>query len=122
MTMLKLFITAGCLCAAAAASAQSVGLREQEIRDLIAGATVEIDTPLGTKLPIRYTTDGRLSGQALDLASYLGAPTDRGPWGIPSAQLCHKWNRWFGSEPQCMRLKMEGRTIHWRNHDGNSGT
>jgi uncharacterized protein YgiM (DUF1202 family) len=120
--MLKLFITAGCLCAAAAASAHSVGLREQEIRDLIAGATVEIDTPLGTKLPIRYTTDGRLSGQALDLASYLGAPTDTGRWWIHSDQLCHKWNRWFSSEPQCMRLKMEGRTIYWRNHDGNSGT
>jgi hypothetical protein len=120
--MLKLFITVGCLGAAAAANAQSVGLSGPQIRDLVAGASVEIDTPLGTALPIQYTADGRLSGQARDLASYLGARADTGRWWISSDQLCHKWNRWFGSEPQCMRLRREGRTIHWRNHDGTSGT
>src|SRR5262245_4452818 len=40
MTMLKVFITAGCLCAANAAGAQTAGLNGQEIRDLIAGAAV----------------------------------------------------------------------------------
>jgi len=120
--MLKVFITAGCLCAANVASAQTGGLSGQEIRDLIAGAAVEIDTPLGTKLPIHYTADGRLAGQARELASYLGASADTGRWWISSDQLCHKWNRWFDSEPQCLRLRREGRTIHWLNHDGNSGT
>ena len=120
--MLKLYITVGCLGAAAVANAQSVGLSGPQIRELVAGASVEIDTPLGTTLPIQYTTDGRLSGQARDLASYLGARADTGRWWISSDQLCHKWNRWFGSEPQCMRLRKEGRTIHWRNQDGNSGT
>jgi Bacterial SH3 domain len=122
MTMLKLFITAGLLCAASLASAQTVGLSGHEIRNLIAGAAVEIDTPLGTKLPIRYAADGRLFGQAHDLASYLGAPVDTGRWWINSDQLCHKWHRWFGSEPQCMRLSKQGRTIHWLNQDGNNGT
>jgi len=120
--MLKVFITAGCLCAANVASAQTGGLSGQEIRDLIAGAAVEIDTPLGTKLPIHYTADGRLAGQARELASYLGASADTGRWWISSDQLCHKWNRWFDSEPQCLRLRREGRTIYWLNHDGNSGT
>ena len=55
--MLKLFITVGCLGAAAAANAQSVGLSGPQIRDLVAGASVEIDTPLGTRLPIHYTVD-----------------------------------------------------------------
>jgi len=120
--MLKLFITAGCLCAASVASAQSVGLSGPQIRDLVAGASVEIDTPLGTRLPIHYTVDGRLSGQAGDLASYLGASWDTGRWWIDSDQLCHKWNRWFDSEPQCLRLRREGRTIHWLTQDGNRGT
>jgi len=120
--MLKVFITAGCLCAANVASAQNVGLSGQEIRDLIAGAAVEIDAPLGTKLPVHYAADGRLSGQARELASYLGASADTGRWWIDSDQLCHKWNRWFDSEPQCLRLRKEGRTIYWLNHDGNSGT
>jgi Bacterial SH3 domain/Peptidase M15 len=120
--MLKALITAGCLCAAHVASAQTVGLSGHEIRNLIAGAAVEIDTPLGTKLPIHYTADGRLSGQARELGSYLGASADTGRWWINSDQLCHKWNRWFDSEPQCLRLRKEGRTIHWLNQDGNSGT
>jgi len=120
--MLKLFITVGCLCAATVASAQSVGLSGPQIRDLVAGASVEIDTPLGTKLPIHYAADGRLAGQARDLAPYLGAPADTGRWWISSDQLCHKWNEWFGSEPQCLRLRLEGGTIHWLNQDGNSGT
>ncbi len=120
--MLKAFITAGCLCAANVASAQTSGLSGPEIRELIAGAAVEIDTPIGTKLPIHYTPDGRISGQARELASYLGASADTGRWWINSDQLCHKWNRWFDAEPQCLRLRKEGRTIHWLSQDGNSGT
>ena len=100
----------------------STRLSGQEITDLIAGATVEIDTPLGTKLPIRYAVDGKLSGQAGDLASYLGAASDTGRWWATSDQLCHRWNRWFDSEPQCLQLRKEGRTIRWQSQDGNSGT
>ena len=120
--MLKPFIAAACLCAATVTQAQPARLSGQEITDLIAGATVEIDTPLGTRLPIRYTVDGKISGQARDLASYLGAASDTGRWWATSDQLCHQWNRWFDSKPQCLRLSKEGRTIHWRNQDGNSGT
>jgi Bacterial SH3 domain len=120
--MLKRFIAAACLCAATVAEADPGRLSGQEITGLVAGATVEIDTPLGTKLPIRYTVDGKMSGQARDLASYLGAASDTGRWWVTSDQLCHKWNRWFDSEPQCLRLTKKGRTIHWHSRDGNSGT
>ena len=120
--MLKPVMTAACLCAATVANAEPIRLSGQQIRDLVAGATVEIDTPIGTKLPIRYTVEGKLSGQARDLASYLGAASDTGRWWIASDQLCHKWSRWFDSEPQCLRLGKEGRIIHWRSQDGNNGT
>jgi SH3 domain-containing protein len=119
--MLKEITAAACLCATIA-QAQSSTLSGQQINELVAGATVEIDTPLGTKLPVRYTRDGRLSGEAGDLASYLGTASDKGRWWVASDQLCHKWNRWFGSEPQCLRLSREGRTIYWRSQDGYVGT
>jgi hypothetical protein len=120
--MLKSVIAAACLCAVSVAVAQSSTLSGQQINDLVAGATVEIDTPVGTKLPLRYAHDGKLSGEARDLASYLGAAFDHGRWWVSSDRLCHRWNRWFNSEPQCMRLSREGRLIRWHTQDGTSGT
>jgi len=120
--MLKPTIMASCLCAATIAHAQTDRLSGEEINQLVVGATVEIDTPIGTKLPIRYGADGRVAGQAGDLASYLGAASDTGRWWVTADQLCHKWNRWFDSEPQCLRLRKQGRTIHWRNQEGKTGT
>jgi len=121
--MLKRFITLTCLLGLGnAAAAEPAVLSGQEIRGLISGATVEIDTPIGTKLPVRYTQDGQLFGRAGDLAFYLGAPTDTGRWWVTSDQLCHKWTSWFNSEPQCLRLQKEGRKIRWWNRDGNTGT
>ena len=119
--MLKLVIGVACLCVTLA-QAQSSDLSGQQISDLVAGTTVEIDTPAGTKLPVRYGRDGKLSGEARDLAWYLGTASDNGRWWVTSDQLCHKWNRWLNSELQCMRLSKEGRVLHWRSHDGYSGT
>ncbi len=83
---------------------------------------MEIDTPAGTKLPVRYTQEGRLSGEARDLAWYLGSAVDSGRWWVAGDQLCHKWFRWFNAEPQCMRIAREGRAFRWRTQDGNTGT
>jgi Peptidase M15/Bacterial SH3 domain len=121
--VLKLILLGACLGSAATmAWAQSPGLSGQQITDLVAGTTVEIDTPTGTKLPVRYTAEGRLAGEARDLAWFLGSPTDLGRWWVAGDQLCHKWIRWFNGEPQCMRLAKEGSTIRWRSQDGNTGT
>ena len=119
--MLRLIIAAACLCAMIA-QARSSDLSGQQINDLLAGATVEIDTPVGTRLPVRYGRDGKLFGRAGGLAWYLGAPTDTGKWWVAGDQLCHRWSRWFGSEPQCLRLRKQGRIIRWRTQDGHSGT
>ena len=77
--MLKPVIMAAGLCAACIAEAEPVRLSGQEITDLVAGAIVEIDTPLGN-MPVRYTVDGKISGQAHDLTSYLGATSDTDRW------------------------------------------
>ncbi len=133
--MLKPIIAAACLCTASLAAAPSQaqspahsqahsqsGLSGQQISELVAGATVEIETPVGTKLPVSYARDGKVTGQAGELAWYLGAATDSGRWWVVADQLCHRWARWFNSEPQCIRLSRRGRIFHWRTEDGSSGT
>jgi hypothetical protein len=120
--MLKGAIGVACLCFATIAAGEPVRLSGSEIRELVAGSTVEIDAPLGAKLPVRYTQEGELAGAAGDLAPYLGASSDTGRWWVRADELCHRWRRWFNSEPQCLRLRKEGRTIYWRSQDGNSGT
>ena len=120
--MLKLVITVTCLSAVAAiAEAQSGDLTGQEIAALVAGATIEIDTPVGSKLPVSYTADGHLHGQARQLALYLGAAADRGRWWVASNQLCHAWEHWFNSEPQCLRLRRDGQKIQWWSENGQHG-
>lgn len=104
------------------AGASPVPLSGQEVKGLVAGATVEIDAPMGYKIPVRYAPDGTVTGQAGGLASYLGAPTDIGRWWVSGDYLCHKWSVWFERELQCLRLSREGRTIHWEKKDGSKGT
>jgi hypothetical protein len=119
--MLRLITAVACLCAMVA-QARSSDLAGQQINDLLAGATIEIDTPVGTKLPVRYGRDGKLFGRAGGLGWYLGAATDTGKWWVAGDQLCHRWSRWFDSVPQCLRLRKQGRVIRWRTQDGHSGT
>ena len=84
--MLKVILSGALLFSATpAAWAQSPpGLSGSQISELVAGATVEIDTPAGTKLPVRYTPEGRLSGEARDLAWYLGSAVDSAAGGSPA--------------------------------------
>jgi hypothetical protein len=123
--MLKLVISAAGVCVAvcAAVQAHAADLSGQEISALLAeGATVELDTPIGTKLPLRYGSDGKLAGEAGGLAWYLGAATDRGKWWVEGGQLCHQWRRWFDAQTQCLKLRKEGRFVHWRSQTGQTGT
>jgi hypothetical protein len=122
--MLKSALTGACLYIAALAMACQAQAREltgPQITALIAGATIEIETPTGTRIPVRYTQEGKIEGDARDLAWYLGSATDRGKWWVDGDKLCHKWLRWFNSEPQCMRLSREGRAIRWLSLDGYTG-
>ena len=80
--MLKPVTAVVCLCAATMAGAQSPNLSGPQINDLVTGTTVEIETPIGTTLPVHYARDGRLSGEARSLASYLGAISDNGRWWV----------------------------------------
>lgn len=110
------------MCVALSADAAPRHVTGQAISDLVSGATVEIDTPMGTAMPVRFAADGSMSGEARELSSYLGSPTDTGRWWVTGDQLCHKWNRWLDAETHCLRLKLDGTRILWRRQDGTTGT
>jgi hypothetical protein len=78
--MLRHAVAMSCLCAGAALAAEPLPLAAAKIKAMIAGATIELDTPVGTKMPIRFAPDGRMYGEAGSVATYLGSPTDTGRW------------------------------------------
>jgi hypothetical protein len=121
--MLRGVAAAACLCVTAVAAAEPSPLSGQEIGDMVAGATVEIDAPLGFKVRLRYTRDGRVFGEtSTALVFILGAASDTGRWWVEPDQLCHKWKIWFNDYPQCFRMTKEGQTFYWRTFDDKTGT
>jgi hypothetical protein len=121
--MWKGLAAVACLCATTVAAAEPSPLSGQEISDLVAGATVEIDAPLGFKVPLRYTRDGQVFGEASTALSFiLGAASDTGRWWVEQHQICHKWKVWFNSYPQCFRMTKKGQTFYWRTFDDKTGT
>jgi len=122
--MLRHFVAMCWVLFATSAAAEPSALSGDAIRETFAGAIVEVDTPLGVKLPIQYFEDGRLSGEARGLAYMLGAPSDTGKWWVSSSgdRLCHKWSKWFDGVLQCLRLSRDGSRILWRRDDGETGT
>lgn len=110
------------LCCASAAAAGPAPLDGDGLKDLVPGTLIELDTPLNTVIPIRFTADGMMTGEAGSLASYLGAERDRGRWHISGDKLCLKWFRWFDAEERCLTLQQEDQRIHWQEVDGKSGT
>ncbi len=107
---------------AAAAAADPQPMTGQNLSEIVPGASVQIDTPLGTKLPIKFTANGMMSGEAGALAWFLGSTTDRGRWWVADDKLCHKWFKWFDADVQCLKLKRDGEKLYWSRDDGKTGT
>ncbi len=120
--MLRKAMFFGMIGAASVACAEPAALKNQVIKDLIPGSVINLDTPVGSQLPVRYADDGQMSGEAGGLASYLGAATDRGKWWVERDRLCHKWQVWFDGEVQCLQLRQQGKRISWVRDDGKTGT
>jgi len=120
--MHRLLTTVSCLVAATAAFAEPVRLRTEALRTAFTGALVEMDTPTGTVIPVRFTKDGLVSGKAGALAPVLGAARDRGRWWTANDQLCVKWFRWFEAKTRCVSIQLEGTRISWRGEEDRSGT
>ncbi len=106
----------------AAAAAEPVPVGGADIKDMLMGATVQLDTPLGTKLPVKYASNGIMSGEAGGLAFFLGSNSDRGRWWIVNDKLCHKWFKWFDAEVQCLTLRRDADKLFFIRDDGKTGT
>jgi hypothetical protein len=120
--LLRLIILFSCLFGVRVAAAEPVRLTGDAIKQTVAGSALEIDTPLGSTLSVRFTNDGLMSGEAGELASLLGAATDRGRWWIADNQLCGKWFRWFEAQQRCLVIRQDGTRIFWQKDDGETGT
>ncbi|MFM7083742.1 MAG: SH3 domain-containing protein [Hyphomicrobium sp.] len=102
--------------------AYSGKLKGQEIKEILTGASIQLDTPFGTTIPISFGSDGIITGQAGLLATYLGSAEDRGRWWISNHKLCFKWFKWLHGESQCLSLKLDDHQISWVLEDGVEGT
>ena len=120
--MLRPLITIGCMTFAGTVCAEPVPLTSETIKETLSGSVLEMDTPLGTKIPIRFSKNGLVSGEAGILSGMLGAEKDRGRWWTRNDELCVKWFRWFEAKQKCAALSLDGTRIYWRERGGESGT
>jgi hypothetical protein len=63
-----------------------------------------------------------MSGEAGQLASYLGSKKDRGRYWLHEDRICYKWFRWFSGEQHCLLIERDGQRIFWKRDDGETGT
>jgi hypothetical protein len=122
----KTLLTATMLVASTAVSslsmAESPGLSGDTLRDAVAGKTMVVDTPVGA-LPIRYQSDGTMTGASKAIAQITGTARDNGTWWINSNKLCQRWDNWLDGKQHCMTIRKENQsTLHWSSTDGRSGT
>lgn len=98
-------------------------LSGETLRQQIPGAKIQVDTPLGSVVPVSYGADGTLEGKAGAVAFFLGSPKDRGKWWIEGSKLCQRWNTWFNGRTNCARVfRTAENRIEWIDQDGDKGT
>ena len=105
-----------------AAEDSGTPLNGQAIKVMVPGSIINLDTPIGTVIPVTYAEDGTMTGKAGAVGWYLGAAEDKGRWWVADEKLCHKWHIWFDAEPSCLDLRRSGKKLSWRRDDGKSGT
>lgn len=107
---------------AATAFAETRPIRGEIIKSMISGGTIQLDTPIGAKLPLSFAADGTVTGTSIVLAFYLGSTTDHGRWWISGNKLCTKFSRWFDREQSCLVIRPDGFKFAWTKDDGDTGT
>jgi hypothetical protein len=119
-----LVLAAGIALPALPAGAESISLAGDELRQAITGKTVYLNVS-GFELPIRYESDGRMSGRINAVAASFSrgdGSSDRGKWWVENDQLCQKWSSWLEGQTYCFKLTRNGNSVQWVRNDGKSGT
>ncbi|HEY5819312.1 MAG TPA: hypothetical protein VIU14_13125 [Mesorhizobium sp.] len=105
-------------------TAQSEPLSGDGINTLISGKRVFLKTPYGLEFPLRYNSDGTVSGDAsgFTMAKML-APKETGKWWIKGPKLCQQWKTWYNGKALCFTIDHTGSsTLDWKRDDGLAGT
>ena len=114
-------LVAGCPAIGPAAAAEL--LTGAMLRQNLPGAQININTPLGSVIPVTYGKDGSLYGRAGAVAFFLGSQTDRGKWWIEGSRLCQQWNTWFNGRKNCVRVYHHANNrVEWIDQDGEKGS
>ena len=125
MKTAALIMAAGlALPATAALSAEPAALAGNELRQAISGKTVYLNIS-GFELPIRYSSNGRMTGKMSTVAASFSrgdGARDSGKWWVANDQLCQKWTSWMDGKQYCYKLTRNGGTVRWVRNDGRSGT
>jgi hypothetical protein len=98
-------------------------LTAAQLRHVIAGHRVFVETPFGAELPLFYGADGHLAGTA-GMVSLAGITkrTDSGRWWIAGTQLCQKWHSWDNGSTSCVTVSADGSgRVSWVRSDGIAG-
>lgn len=105
------------------ALAADVTLSGAEIRALITGRTVALQTTVG-QIPLRYEASGAVSGDlgGVSAVARLFAPRETGKWWIRGDAMCQQWPSWYDGKRFCFRIeKQAGDRIRWLRDDGEVG-
>jgi hypothetical protein len=119
-----LVLAAGLALPALPATAESITLAGDELRQAISGKTVYLNVS-GFELPIVYSANGRMKGTMGTVAASFSTgngAADRGKWWVENDQLCQKWNSWMDGQSYCYKLTLTGNKVTWVRNDGRSGT
>lgn len=117
-------LLAACVGLSATAAFGAEKLSGDSLRKAISGKTVYLKIS-GFELPIRYATNGRMTGKmgtvAASFAKGDGA-ADSGKWWVADDQLCQKWTSWMNGKQYCYKLTRKGSAVRWVRNDGRAGT
>jgi len=106
------------------ASAETISLAGDALRQAISGNTVYLNIS-GFELPIVYSANGRMKGTMGTVAASFSrgdGTTDHGRWWVENDQLCQKWTSWMDGQSYCYKLTLDGNKVTWVRNDGHAGT
>lgn len=103
---------------------QAENVQGQELKSLVSGKRIYLQTPFGGEFPLYYETSGAVSGDgsALGLGKFM-APKETGKWWVDGANLCQQWPTWYDGKATCFTIEKTGdSSLNWVRDDGKSGT
>lgn len=99
-------------------------LSGDQIKGLIGGKRVYLATSYGIEFPMKYGSNGRVTGDGTGTA--LGryfAPKETGQWWVAGDRMCQRFPTWYDGRRFCFQLRKTGAgKLEWVRDDGYRGT